>query len=195
MLEADDSGGTRILTSTGVGALSGEPGALASHRVAFWPRTREPVVVVACHDADASLQLGQVRVYRREVADAAVETPGNSSPQTPNTERLALAYMPSPALWSDAVDGEHWAAGLHAIQQLAQTVRANGFNGAAVCFPQDDVIAGHLLETAARVFDREGLTLVPVMAFYVLNVKADEGHHEPWLMRKVSPLHDLYSDI
>lgn len=31
------------------------------------------------------------------------------------------------------------------------------------------------------------LTLVPVMAFYVLNVKADEGHHEPWLMRKVSP--------
>ncbi|MAT71439.1 MAG: hypothetical protein CMJ58_18175 [Planctomycetaceae bacterium] len=163
VLEADDSGGTRILTSTGVGALSGEPGALASHRVAFWPRTREPVVVVACHDADASLQLGQVRVYRREVADAAVETPGNSSPQTPNTERLALAYMPSPALWSDAVDGEHWAAGLHAIQQLAQTVRANGFNGAAVCFPQDDVIAGHLLETAARVFDREGLTLVPVI--------------------------------
>ncbi len=31
------------------------------------------------------------------------------------------------------------------------------------------------------------LTLVPVMAFYVLKVKADEGHHEPWLMRKVSP--------
>ncbi|MGE4305292.1 MAG: efflux RND transporter permease subunit [Novosphingobium sp.] len=31
------------------------------------------------------------------------------------------------------------------------------------------------------------LTLVPIMAFYVLNVKADEGHHEPWLMRKVSP--------
>ncbi|EGD58293.1 CzcA family heavy metal efflux protein [Novosphingobium nitrogenifigens DSM 19370] len=33
------------------------------------------------------------------------------------------------------------------------------------------------------------LTLIPVLSFYVLKVKADEhgGHHEPWLMRKLSP--------
>ncbi|KHK90904.1 efflux RND transporter permease subunit [Novosphingobium malaysiense] len=31
------------------------------------------------------------------------------------------------------------------------------------------------------------LTLVPVLAFYVLKVRADEGHHEPWLMRQVGP--------
>jgi cobalt-zinc-cadmium resistance protein CzcA len=33
------------------------------------------------------------------------------------------------------------------------------------------------------------LTLVPVLAFYLLNVKATdaEHHHEPWLMRKISP--------
>ncbi|MCJ2178940.1 efflux RND transporter permease subunit [Novosphingobium album (ex Hu et al. 2023)] len=31
------------------------------------------------------------------------------------------------------------------------------------------------------------LTLVPVMAYFVLKVKADEGHHEPWLMRQISP--------
>ncbi len=29
------------------------------------------------------------------------------------------------------------------------------------------------------------LTLIPVVAFYLLKVK--EGHHEPWLMRKISP--------
>ncbi len=29
------------------------------------------------------------------------------------------------------------------------------------------------------------LTLIPVIAFYLLKVK--EGHHEPWLMRKISP--------
>lgn len=31
------------------------------------------------------------------------------------------------------------------------------------------------------------LTLVPVLAYYVLKVKAQEGHHEPWLMRQISP--------
>ena len=33
------------------------------------------------------------------------------------------------------------------------------------------------------------LTLIPVLAFYMLKVKplGDGGHHEPWLMRKISP--------
>ncbi|MCJ2189126.1 efflux RND transporter permease subunit [Novosphingobium beihaiensis] len=31
------------------------------------------------------------------------------------------------------------------------------------------------------------LTLVPVMAYFVLKVKADESHHEPWLMRQIGP--------
>ncbi|MDE8653133.1 efflux RND transporter permease subunit [Novosphingobium album (ex Liu et al. 2023)] len=31
------------------------------------------------------------------------------------------------------------------------------------------------------------LTLVPVLAFYVLKVKAGDAHHEPWLMRQIGP--------
>jgi len=31
------------------------------------------------------------------------------------------------------------------------------------------------------------LTLVPVLAYFVLRVKAEEGHHEPWLMRQIGP--------
>ncbi|MCT2401367.1 efflux RND transporter permease subunit [Novosphingobium mangrovi (ex Huang et al. 2023)] len=31
------------------------------------------------------------------------------------------------------------------------------------------------------------LTLVPVMALYVLKLRADGGHHEPWLMRQIGP--------
>ena len=33
------------------------------------------------------------------------------------------------------------------------------------------------------------LTLIPVLAFYLLKVKPvqDDGHHEPWLMRQISP--------
>jgi cobalt-zinc-cadmium resistance protein CzcA len=40
------------------------------------------------------------------------------------------------------------------------------------------------------------LTLVPVLAFYMLKVKvdADGHHHEPWLMRKVSPRYHALLD-
>jgi hypothetical protein len=170
------------------------------HRVAFWPRTRSPALLVANQSPSRPAQYGKIRLLRRTVAEPTLRDEGAHA-NTPNERsRLVAAYVGAPrfaeslgaaeeldVLSGLSVDG--WSTFLEGANRLAQELHASGYNAAIVSIAADgsslapvdslgasprydtgplsatgaDPLRKDVLELLLRVFDREGLQLIPAV--------------------------------
>jgi hypothetical protein len=163
------------------------------HRIAFWPRTATPLLLLANQSPTLPAQFGSIRVLRRQVAEPAAEHVAASG-------RRTAAYISEPRFARFMGAAEHldvasglsvqgWSTFLEGGRRLAQELRAGGFNAAIVAVAADgssltgvadlgisprydsgllstsgsDAIRKDVLEALLRIFDREGLQLIPAI--------------------------------
>lgn len=165
-----------------------------THRIAFWPRTNSPLLLVSNIHPSASAQFGAIRVLRREGPLA----PSGTQPAWQNAERIVAAYFSEPRMAKAfgakasaegaARRGAEWQSIFDGAQRLVDYLPFAGFNGAVigelepggtsasrrlVAVPdeksilplRDDLPEVDALELYLRVFDRQGLALVPSVNF------------------------------
>ncbi|GIW92324.1 MAG: hypothetical protein KatS3mg110_0365 [Pirellulaceae bacterium] len=170
-----------------------EPETVKRYRLVFWPKSSQPLLLLANLRKDAPAVFGKIRVLAGPTRLPA----GNSRLAE---ERLAAVYFDRPLFpanfSADAFAGEtnrqgydDWWKFYRGATRLAQYVKYAGFNGAVVCVARDgsllypsrhwastpkydmgvfheaapDPVPKDVVELLARVFDREGLRFVPAI--------------------------------
>ena len=109
------------------------------HRLVFWPKSRNPLVVLVNHDPHRIARFGQIRVLAGP--DHLPAVPRGRIPEKP---RLAAAYFHKPfwpAVFSatqqlDPATGrslDDWQTFYEAGTRLVEYLRHTGYNGAVVC--------------------------------------------------------------
>ncbi len=163
------------------------------HRIAFWPRTSTPLLLLANQSSTLPAQFGAIRVLQRQTTEPPADRGGGSG-------RRAAAYISTPrfaeslggAEYLDAASGlsvQGWSSFLEGGRRLAQELRGDGFNTAIIAVAADgasltglddlgmsprydsgllssggaDVVRKDVLEALLRIFDREGLQLIPAI--------------------------------
>lgn len=181
------SGGT---ASGGTAGATGAANRWGQHRVVFWPRSRQAVVVVTNADSRQSARIESIAV---EAGPARL----GGGATDPSTGRMAAIYLDKPLMpdafgCDRAVDPrgsaalEDWTTFLQAGLRLVDYVQASGANAAVVTvasegaalYPTDvlaatprydrgiffsdgrDPVRKDVLELLLRLFDRAGLRLI-----------------------------------
>lgn len=163
------------------------------HRIAFWPRSKNPVVLLVNRSGKASAWFGKLSVY---------ELPAEAPPANPLPGRDWLAFCDQPLLAEslgasqrvDTLAGrsiDDWQTFYEAAERLAVYLRWAGYSGMALTvagegsalYPSvwlqptprydsgafsttgQDPVRKDVLELLLRVFDRHGLRLLPVVRF------------------------------
>jgi hypothetical protein len=126
-------------------------GAVVKHRIAFWPRTATPVLLLANQSTKSPATYGMIRVWQRQMepviaeADSAESLSAGASGAKDVTARgrLVAAYVSLPQ-FSDCLGGSEtydeagrlsvkgWTAFLEGINRLAQQLKSAGYNAAVV---------------------------------------------------------------
>lgn len=171
-------------------------GKLASHRLIFWPRTREPIVLITNQQGGADAAVSEIRLYEVSEGLPALEV------RTPETgpHRLLGIYYEEPKVIEnfggpEAEAGDKsladwrtfYEAGRHLVDYLKYTgmnavlMMSHGYQ--STLYPT--ALAGHrhrydkwdlfpdgrdpfqkdLLELYCRLFERDGLFLIPSIDF------------------------------
>jgi hypothetical protein len=124
---------------------------LVKHRIAFWPRTATPVLLLANQSRSSPATYGMVRVWRRqlepvitEAATAAAALDGDASKlEAASADRLIAAYISLPQ-FADCLGGAEtydeagrlsvkgWTAFLEGVNRLAQQLQSAGYNAVVV---------------------------------------------------------------
>jgi hypothetical protein len=180
-------------------SLTPEENSSDKHRMVFWPRTANPVLLLTNRSPSRSARYGKIRILRRQTEPAIAEAEdAQASEKGPS--RLVAAYIGLPQL-ADSLGAagnfdednkfsvEGWASFLSAATRLAQELDAAGYNAAIISIaangsslaPIDalgasprydagtlasaapDPLRKDVLEALLRVFDREGLRLIPAV--------------------------------
>ncbi|MFM9059659.1 MAG: hypothetical protein ACKOSQ_11140 [Planctomycetaceae bacterium] len=170
-VEARHSGGFEVRRADG--ADLDQPG---MHRFVFWPATRHPVVLLSNRSRAASALLGHVRI---------LAGPARLSPAAVATGRQVHAFLTDPTFGDFGGPGDH-ATRVAAVARSAEALAAQGAAGAmivvhaegAALWPSrctreaprwsgadDGPVVPDLLAAACRIYEREGLRLVPAFAF------------------------------
>ncbi|MEZ6089193.1 MAG: hypothetical protein R3C05_14420 [Pirellulaceae bacterium] len=118
------------------------PPQLLEHRIVFWPKTRQPMIVLTNFDsskpawfADLSLEAGPDNLPLEAI-------PGSTDASS-NAQRLAALYLDKPVLADTFGCGKHvdsqtkqvvddWETFLQAGQRLVEYVKWSGYNGAII---------------------------------------------------------------
>lgn len=165
------------------------------HRVAFWPRSRSPVVLLVNRSAANSAWIGKLRVYELSGALAASAPEARATRQwLAHCDRPLLADALGASQRIDALTGQSiddWQTFYEAAERLASYLRLAGYSGLALTvagegsalYPSPlleptprydtgifssyghDPLRKDVLELLLRVFDRHGLRLMPVVRF------------------------------
>lgn len=126
-------------------------GSIIKHRIAFWPRTGTPVLLLANQSKTLPLTYGMIRVWRRQVepviavaaTPAAADDASGASKQGAPAGRPIAAYISLPQ-FTDCLGGAEtydeagrlsvkgWTAFLEGINRLAQQLQSAGYNAAVV---------------------------------------------------------------
>ena len=181
VLEVDAAGGR--VESRHSGGFAVERGAddvparLGVHRFVFWPATRHPVVLLANRSRSAPALVGHVRI---------LAGPSRLPAAAAATGRSVHAFLADPGLGDFGAAGD-WPSRAMAVARSAEALVAQGAAGAmlvahaggAAIWPSrctrgaprwtGDVDGGSAvpadpLAVACRVYEREGLRLVPAVA-------------------------------
>jgi hypothetical protein len=154
-------------------------GGVVKHRIAFWPRTATPVLLLANQSTKLPAAYGMIRVWRRQVEPVIVEADTAEAPAASGSGvkdmtasgRLIAAYVSLPQ-FTDCLGGSEsydeagrlsvkgWTAFLEGINRLAQQLKSAGYNAAS---NGADPLPKDVLEALLRVFDREGITAIPAI--------------------------------
>ena len=113
-----------------------------SHRMTFWPRTKQPVLLLTNRSQKSAAMYGTIRVLAGP--EHLPEAPIQSQPN----ERLFAAYFDRPAFAdnsgaSDALDEasgrvlKDWHSYYRRGQRLVEYLRHVGYNGAMICVARD----------------------------------------------------------
>ena len=197
ILEPDEEGNlvpVSIDTGIDVKKTSAASDPVGHHRILFWPRSRNLLVLVANKRTEKTAAFGKIRVSTRRLATA---LPGNG-------QRMMLAMLDRPLFSEnfsapDAVDSggrrniyfDDWMTFYEGGRRLVDYLRHVGYSGATLCmsfegstiYPSKlvqptprhdrgiystagfDPIRKDVAEMLFRMFDREELTLVPLIHF------------------------------
>lgn len=156
-----------------------------THRLVFWPRTQAPLLVLTNMQADATAHFGQIRVFKRSTLQLSAAGSG-----LPLHQRLITAYLARPtaaatfgaARSTDSAPLANGTANLsedaeatyEGATRLVDYLRYSGYNSAIVGIrsngsPANPAAAPALEidrnEVMFRVFDREGVALLPAIDF------------------------------
>jgi hypothetical protein len=157
-----------------------------THRLVFWPHTQAPLLVLTNMHPDALAHFGQIRVFKRSTLQLSA-----AGSRLPQHQRLIAAYLARPtaaetfgaARSTDAAPSANGGAGdlsddaeatYEGATRLVDYLRYSGYNSAIVSirsnsFPANPVAAPALEidrnEVMFRVFDREGVALLPAIDF------------------------------
>lgn len=161
------------------------------HRLVFWPRTNAPLVLVMNQHPAAAGRFGKIRIFKRTSTSIATEPWPLAQP----AGRLVAAYLARPlngdplnSLVSDnplsIPPSDDWQTYFEGASQLAEYLNYSGYNAAVVNVAPDghpiyssrrtpitplaansDVPPSDGLELMLRIFDRNGLALVPSLEF------------------------------
>lgn len=201
VLEPDAAGaiGTKGLDS-GIDVSGSGPDSSAvmeRHRVVFWPRTKNPWLLLTNRRTDGPAMFGKMRVYA-----GPLELPAARSAGRLEGRRLVAAYLDKPLFAEsfgapESLDAttnrslRDWHTFYWGAVRLAEYLRYGGYNAAFIpvitdgttLYPTEfldvvpkwdngaffsngqDPLPKDVLEVLLRIFDREGLTLIPVVQF------------------------------
>jgi hypothetical protein len=155
-----------------------------TQRLVFWPRTQAPLLVVSNMHPNATAHFGQIRVFKRDSNLLSAGLPTNAI----SHDRLITAYLARPTVAETfgaarsidsgvvnvAVDGvDEPETAYESATRLADYLRYSGYNSAIVSINSNgrtrtatpsplDVDSTELM---LRVFDREGIALLPALDF------------------------------
>ncbi|MEQ8211186.1 MAG: hypothetical protein RH917_15270 [Lacipirellulaceae bacterium] len=162
-------------------------------RLTFWPRTSSPVLLVVNRSKAEAAEFGRVDLSLVSQEKSDVQTPAQATGNRMVAAYLALPklveYFGAPQRYdaSTGVSVDTWQSHLLAANRLAQQLHAGGYNAAVVTISAEgstlapiaslgdspryqsakmtevDVMPRDVLEVLLRVFDREGLKLIPAV--------------------------------
>jgi len=165
------------------------------HRLVFWPKTTSPVVVISNRSRDGSVTFGKIRLEAfPQGLPSTQPTKGiRKRIAVLDGDMLQQMFFTRGSTSSDpsSTNVDSWPAFLAAGNRLAQYLRYAGYDGATIdvasrgssLYPSDlllptpkfdrgilsskrqDMFKKDVLELLLRIFDREGLTLIPSIEF------------------------------
>ncbi len=156
-----------------------------TQRLVFWPRTQVPLLVLTNMHPGVAAHFGQIRVFKRSTNQLSAGLPANTN----SRDRLITAYLARPTVAetfgaarsigvataanvvTECVDDSETA--YESATRLADYLRYSGYNSAIVSIHPNgrkrSATATPLevdsTELMFRVFDREGIALLPVVDF------------------------------
>ncbi|HEX5472719.1 MAG TPA: hypothetical protein VFW73_12585, partial [Lacipirellulaceae bacterium] len=159
-----------------------------TQRLVFWPRTQAPMLVITNLHPTAAAHFGQIRVFKRSTTRLTDDQPAHTAPRN----RLIAAYIArrtaeqtfgatqvidpisaANGVFTNCVDDAQTA--YETATRMADYLRYAGYNSAVVNLPLRKPIdsqsnSSNLLDVDAtelmlRVFDREGISLMPAIDF------------------------------
>nr|MCU0983272.1 family 10 glycosylhydrolase [Pirellulaceae bacterium] len=175
-------------------------GRVNRHRLVFWPKTETPLLLVTNSRPDSPAVFGRVRVFSgpRQLPPAAAARRDEG--------RLLAAYYDRPLFWedfaaADAIDEltgrslNDWRTFQDGGLRMVEYLQYAGYNGAMLNVLHDggtlyhdngtffgtgqDPVRKDVLELLFRLFDRQGMTLIPLLRFSTplpeLELGAEEG--------------------
>jgi hypothetical protein len=156
-----------------------------TQRLVFWPRTQAPLLVVSNMHPSAPAHFGQIRVFKRNSNQLSAGLPNNAIAH----DRLITAYLARPTVAEtfgaarsiDAAGVANVAAesvddpesAYESATRLADYLRFSGYNSAIVSISPigrthsatTSLLDVDSTELMLRVFDREGIALLPALDF------------------------------
>jgi hypothetical protein len=157
-----------------------------TQRLVFWPRTQAPLLVVSNMHPTAAAHFGQIRVFKRSTPQLSEPPPATAIWR----DRLVAAYLSRPTVAETfgatrSLDPANVVGGVavestddsetayESARRLADYVRYSGYNSAIVSIDQNKQAGQHSeksldldsAELMFRVFDREGIALLPAIGF------------------------------
>lgn len=161
----------------------GEAAQTQTHRMVFWPRTQAPLLLLTNQSPASAAMYGQIRVFKRSSNRLAP-----SGSDNPTHSRLVTAYISRPNLsetFGVSPGSDPWIVAFNPVAdcvidgkstydcatRLADYLRYSGYNSAIVTIPLPNAtqtanaksLDVDALELMLRVFDREGLLLLPAL--------------------------------
>jgi hypothetical protein len=157
-----------------------------TQRLVFWPRTQAPLLLLTNMHPSAAAHFGQIRVFKRSTFQLSAGSGGQ-----PPHQRLVAAYLARPTVAetfgatrtndpasaansSNADIADDSEAAYEGATRLVDYLRYSGYNSAIVNIPSNSVLTSSAassaldvdpMELMLRVFDREGVALLPAIDF------------------------------
>ncbi len=160
---------------------------LLKHRIVFWPKTKSPMLLLTNRRPSREAVFGKVNTFRLADAPDRLAQPFDGEPQ-----RLLAGYVHRPDFFNSlasSVGAADWEVLYEGATRFTDLLRHGGYDGTMLVvaadgktlYPSTNLgraagagplvgvdnrpVSKDVLELLARLFDRDGLTLIPAIDF------------------------------